>query len=133
MFHEAQRPMKMQREGNLDGVSARDAQIARQAVEAEIGIATKIGEALQFYYPGHMWKVECELEKGWVLVSLPVIMPPSKRYVIYLEKLMDGPNAVLRWAKESGGHILELFNIPRSGIDFAHLAAARPQKIILPS
>lgn len=95
--------------------------------ETEMRIAKRIGDVLYAAYPGHLWAVKVHLDQktAGAQISLPVLMGAATCYAMPLTALLSSPNDLERVVREAGGHILERFRIPRSGIDVAAFLHAR--------
>jgi hypothetical protein len=89
---------------------------------ADIALARKIGETLQYHYGGHPWYVEVEHIHGIAKVSIPSLMGWTSYFVIHLDRLASDPG--MKIVVKAGGEILERYRIPRSGFDFFAFADA---------
>jgi hypothetical protein len=131
MMNEAYRPMKLRPENDNDGpMTVDEADIARRETEMSFAVA----EELLKHYPGHPWTVKVKLWRdenrtlpGGAMISIPVLMPEGKGYNIPLLMLRDA-NSFVRNIKEAGGHILERYQLPRSGVNFDRLLAVKPTR-----
>lgn len=94
---------------------------------ADMSLARKVGDMLNLHYPGHAWFVEAAHAQGVVMINIPALMG-QKRYVVKIHTLKSDPG--MRSIVEAGGHILERYNIPRSGFNLdAFMTALRQQPI----
>jgi hypothetical protein len=98
----------------IDANAAPDRDITAKEIEA----SKQIGRVLADRYPGYMWSVEVHLRGAFrgAKISLPILIGPSKGYVIPSRFLMSEGSAT-RAIIRAGGEILERFNVPRSGIN----------------
>lgn len=112
-----------------DGVSPNDAR--------DMALAKRIGQTLEMHYPGHPWMVEVNHDQGVVYLSIPIVMPRGRKWVIHIDRLATDP--ALRQVVMAGGEIMERYNIARSAFRLDHfldVRAAQPQnqrRIIIPS
>jgi hypothetical protein len=87
----------------------------------EVTIAKAIGRLLAHHYPGHPWSVEVSIHGGYATIGIPPLLGPNWGYILHLNQI-DTESGMKR-VVEAGGHILERFQIPRSGMDPAAYAA----------
>lgn len=102
-------------------------------------LCASVMEDLQRFYPGYAWAIRVagggvdangrKKPKG-VEIKLPVLMPPNKSYVIPAHMLMKDVNTSTRLVREAGGHILERYNIPRTGFTLDPFLIARRAHLI---
>ena len=97
----------------------------------EMAWSKKIAEVLQRYYPGYVWAVRVQIDSlnYGAAVSLPALMPPARWYSIPL-RMVKCANDLDRVVKEAGGHILERYRIPRSGIKIDRFLEAEAPRLI---
>lgn len=95
--------------------------------DLEMRFAKKIGDVLYAAYPGHLWAVTVHIDAktAGAKISLPVLMGAAMCYAMPLTAIVNSPNELEKIVREAGGHILERFRIPRSGIDVAAFLHAR--------
>ena len=89
---------------------------------ADIALAKRIGEVLQFHYPAHPWYVEVEHVHGIAKVSIPALMGWTAYFVIHLGSLSVDPS--MKIVVKAGGEILERYKLPRNKYDFFAFAEA---------
>lgn len=92
-------------------------------IAADTALARKVGETLQRHYADHPWLVEVDHAQGVVMISLPIIMPRNRKYVLHTSSLAADPG--LRAVIRAGGEILERYNVPRSGFSLDRFLEAR--------
>ena len=85
-----------------------------EAVPAELALVKRIGEVLDFHYPGHPWAVEVNKRGGYAKITIPDLLGPNWGMVLHLDR--DITDAMI---VRCGGEILERFKLPRAGIDIA--------------
>lgn len=121
---------RMRVDGHSDGAGI-DTNARRQRLEMQW--AKKVGDTLYEAYPGFMWAVTAHIDAktAGVAISIPVLMGPATKYAIPLVNLVGGPSEFKKRVLEAGGHILERFNIPRSGINVAAFLHARQHHAII--
>lgn len=117
------------RQVTKDGTSANDAR--------DMALAKRIGETLERHYPGHPWMVEVNHDQGVVYLSIPIVMPRNRKWVIHIDRLHADPG--LRTVVMAGGEIMERYDIQRSGFRLDHFLDVRAKqpmnrpRIIMPS
>lgn len=134
-MNEAYRPMKLRPDNDNDSpldLDAVEADIARRETEMSFAVA----EELLKWYPGHPWTVKVKLWMnpqrtipGGAGISLPVLMPEGKNYNIPLVMLRDA-TSFTKHIREAGGHILERYQLPRSGMNFDRFLSIKPSRRI---
>jgi hypothetical protein len=94
--------------------------------QAEMHFAKLIGDCLYKAYPGYLWAVVVQIDKknAGAQIKLPVLMGGATCYSLPLTTILSAGDLERR-VKEAGGHILERFRIPRSGMDVAAFLHAR--------
>lgn len=92
---------------------------------ADIALARRITERLQWAYPGNFWQVEVDHRPtvGIAKIRIPVLMAADYWYVIPLEWLKTDPN--MACVVRAGGECLERYSVPRGRFDLGHWLAAR--------
>jgi hypothetical protein len=83
-------------------------------------VCRAIGRLLHDAYRGHDWQVWVSRADGIAKIWLNCLMNPNFPYVLRLTELLR-PRDVIN----AGGEILERYNVPRSGVDFALMADIR--------
>lgn len=91
----------------------------------ELFIAKQVTMDLENYYPGHGWKVRCEVSQGAVFIWLPVLMGENWKMFIPLDNLTP----VL--VANVGGEILERYRLPRGRFELGSFLEAREKHSIL--
>ena len=67
------------------------------------------------HYPGYAWAVTTDYAQGYIGISLPALMGPTFKYVIFIDHISDA-NSMDRELKKAGGEILERFQLSRRGL-----------------
>jgi hypothetical protein len=103
-------------------------------VDRELQMCACVMEALQRYYPGHVWMVRAggggedkfgrEKPRG-IEIKIPAIMPVNKCYVIPMPMLLKSENEFMKRVRDAGGEICERYNLPRSGFELDPFLIAR--------
>lgn len=91
--------------------------------QADFLLSMRIWMHLQEHYPGHPWHVEVESRPEVGMASIYLQGFSTWGYHIRLRDLASDPG--FRHVTRGGGEILERFNLPRSGLDFASFLAAQ--------
>lgn len=88
---------------------------------ADIALAKRIWEVVQYHYPGHPWGVGVNHEQGIAQIFLPAFTQCC--YVIRLAELFSDPS--MKTVIRGAGELLERFRIPRSGFDIVDFIEAQ--------
>lgn len=91
----------------------------------ELWMARRAFDLLDAVYPGHLWFVDCDLAKGGVAISLPVLMGGNWVYFIRMTDLE--PRRVVM----AGGELLERYRLARGAIRPDQFVEARDKHSIL--
>jgi len=91
----------------------------------ELWVARRAFALLDAAYPGHLWLVDCDLAKGGVAISIPVLMGSNWVYFIRMADLE--PRKVIM----AGGELLERYRLPRGAIRPEQFVEARDTHSIL--
>ena len=91
----------------------------------ELWVARRAFALLEAAYPGHLWLVDCDLAKGGVAISIPVLMGGNWVYFIRMADLE--PRKVIM----AGGELLERYRLPRGAIRPDRFVEAREEHSIL--
>lgn len=91
----------------------------------ELRVARRAFDLLEAAYPGHMWFVDCDLAKGGVAISIPVLMGGHWVYFIRMADL--APRKVVM----AGGELLERYRLRRGAIKPDQFVEARDGHSIL--
>lgn len=91
----------------------------------ELWVARRAFALLEAAYPGHLWLVDCDLAKGGVAISIPVLMGGNWVYFIRMADLE--PRKVIM----AGGELLERYRLPRGAIRPDRFVEARDRHSIL--
>lgn len=89
---------------------------------ADIAMCEIMQEALAHYYPRHYFFIECNNDKKVAVMTIQLLYEDAKkvrkkwRYgmLIHLKNL-DSYDAVMKYAKNYGGELLERYNMARCG------------------
>jgi hypothetical protein len=82
----------------------------------DVALATRVGEALNRHYPGHLWAVHINDERlGGVLVIRNLAVSFLYGYVLKLQDVYADPS--LRCVMRAGGEILERAKMKRDWWD----------------
>lgn len=92
-------------------------------IAADTALARRVGETLQRHYADHPWMVEVDHAQGVVMISLPIIMPRNRKFILHTSSLVADPG--LRAVVRAGGEILERYNVPRAGFSLDRFLEAR--------
>lgn len=92
---------------------------------ADLALTARVAAVLETHYSGHPWRVMVDHKQGVVLISLPLVMPKNRHYVLHIEALKTDP--ALRAVMRAGGELLERYNVPRSGFSLTPFLEARAQ------
>jgi len=91
----------------------------------ELWVARRAFDLLEAAYPGHLWLVDCDLAKGGVAISIPVLMGGNWVYFIRMADL--APRTVII----AGGELLERYCLARGAIRPDQFVEAREKHSIL--
>jgi len=91
----------------------------------EMWVARSVFALLQRHYGGHLWFVDCSVQRGGVAISIPILLGGNWVYFIKLADLT--PGEVVR----AGGEILERYRLPRGRFELGSFLAARNNHSIL--
>jgi len=91
----------------------------------ELWVARRAFDLLDAAYPGHLWFVDCDLAKGGVAISIPVLMGGNWVYFIRM------PDLERRKVIMAGGELLERYRLARGAIRPDRFVEARDEHSIL--
>ena len=80
----------------------------------DMGLAKRVGEALHKHYPGHLWAVTCEGEKGIATVR-NMMLSGNWGFILKLTDVYDDPG--MKRVIRAGGEILERFRVSRAKVN----------------
>lgn len=80
-----------------------------------------LAEALHEAYPGHLWAVTCEGEKGIATVR-NLALSGNQGFVLHLAKFFSG-SELKRGAIMAGGEVLERYRVSRGRANADEIAA----------
>lgn len=85
-------------------------------IAAEKRFGEDVLAILEQHYPSHFWYVVTDFRQGIAHISIPILMGPTQKYVLHLDRISD-PTRLANAVKDAGGEILERFRIPRGSLD----------------
>lgn len=104
-----------------------DEGIEDPVAKADLALARRIGEVLQFHYPGHAFMVQVMHGQGIATINIPILMG-QWQHVIKLYDLKSDPG--MKSVVRAAGEILERYKMPRQGFSMAEWGDALAAKPI---
>lgn len=101
---------------------------------ADQDICVAVGETLDQHYPGHPWRIGCDLDAGSIVIELgyPAPSVPGQAtfgYLLHPQTLM-GPNGQRR-VMQAGGELLERYRLARGAATVDSAVAAAVNGLII--
>ena len=90
----------------------------------ELALARRVGQTLEFHYPGQPFEIRVDAKQGVLMIRLNPFMG-NYWHVIHLTTIKSDPG--LRCVIRAAGEILERYNIPRARFSLDHFLQAREQ------
>ncbi len=116
-------PRGMRVFGHVDSDTIERARVAREA-----GMAKRICELLNFYYPGHVWECTVDERHGGAQLRIAVLMTGPQCFFIRFDDIATEADFKAR-IRNAGGELLERFKIPRSTFDLTRFIEAKPKAV----